>query len=304
MTEHPSPAPASGATSPGAAAALEPDATALAYSGKVIPHTEMAARARRFGTWYYAETYLRGMRAYAVPILFYAIGQPLLYLVAMGIGLAELVSGGVGSVDGVDYLTFVAPALLVSTIVMSVSGEMTYPVMSGFKWQRLYYGPLASAVSPAQICLGHFVAVVIRFIVQSLIFWVVMVAFGAVTHLALSLLVVPIGVLAATAFGAPLQAYAATIKDEGFQFTFIQRFVVMPMFLFAGTFFPLSVMPVYLQWIGWISPVWHGTQLARVVSYGADVPPGMIALHLAFLLACTVAGLLAGVRVYDRRLRS
>lgn len=300
MTEPPAPhaSPVTSATHP------EPDTTSLAYSGLVPPHTELAGRARQLGWWYYAEAYLRGMRAYAVPILFYAIGQPLLYLVAMGIGLAALVSGGVGTVDDVDYLTFVAPALLVSTVVMSVSAEMTYPVMSGFKWQRLYYGPAASPVTPGQIAVGHFVAVMIRFVIQSFIFWAVMQAFGASTQVLTSLLLVPIGVLAAMAFGAPLQAYAATVKDEGFQFAFVQRFVVMPMFLFAGTFFPLSVMPVYLQWIGWISPVWHGTQLARVASYGAEVAPWLMAVHVVFLVACVVGGLLVGVRVYRRRLGS
>lgn len=289
---------------PGTVAHPEPDATSLAYSGRIPPHAEMAARARRLGWWYYAETYLRGMRAYALPIAFYAVGQPLLYLVAMGIGLAALVSGGVGTVDDVDYLTFVAPALLVSTVVMSVSGEMTYPVMSGFKWQRLYYGPAASPVSPGQIAVGHFTAVAIRFTIQATIFWVVMQAFGASTRLLTSLLLVPIGVLAAMAFGAVLQAYAATVRDEGFQFSFVQRFVVMPMFLFAGTFFPLSVMPVYLQWIGWISPVWHGSQLARVASYGASVEPWLMVVHVLFLVACVVGGLLAAVRVYRWRLSS
>lgn len=283
----------------------EVDTNRLAYSGTAPAHAQMAARARRFGVWYYAETVLRGMRAYFWPILGYAVGQPLLYMVAMGIGLGTLVSGGVGTVDGVDYLTFVAPALLVSTVVMSVSAEMTYPVMAGFKWQRLYYAPAATAVGPGQIALGHLLAVVIRFVVQSVIFWAVMAAFGAVqTGWATSLLVVPVGVLTATAFGAPLQAYAATIQDEGFQFAFIQRFVVMPMFLFAGTFFPLSVMPAYLQWIGWISPVWHGTQLARLASYGAEVPPAMVAVHLAFLVGLTVLGMVLAVRVYTRRLRS
>ncbi|MFX0537869.1 ABC transporter permease [Ornithinimicrobium sp. Y1847] len=280
----------------------ELDSTSLAYSGTIPPHSQMAARSRRFGWWYYTETYLRGMRAYALPILFYAVGQPLLYLIAMGVGLAALVSGGVGSVDGVDYLTFVAPALLVSTVVMSVSGEMTYPVMSGFKWNRLYYGPAASPVSPGQIAVGHFTAVCLRFLIQSFIFWVVMVAFGAAPQVLMSLLLVPLGVLAAMAFGAPLQAYAATVKDEGFQFTFVQRFIVMPMFLFAGTFFPLSVMPIYLQWIGWISPVWHGTQLARVASYGAPVEPWLIAVHLLFLIVCVVGGLTVAVRVYRGRL--
>lgn len=281
------------------------DSNALAYSGRAPSHAAMAARARARGVWYYAETVLRGMRAYFWPIMLYAVGQPVLYMVAMGIGLGALVDSGAGSVDGVDYLTFVAPALLVATVVMSVSGEMTYPVMAGFKWQRLYYAPLASALEPGQIALGHLLAVVIRFVVQSLVFWAVMLVFGATSSpWAVSLLVVPVGVLTATAFGAPLQAYASTLTDEGFQFSFIQRFVVMPMFLFAGTFFPLSVMPAYLQWIGWISPVWHGTELARAASYGAPLSPTMLAVHLGFLVACTVLGLLLAVRSYTRRLRS
>lgn len=281
----------------------EVDSNVLAYSGRAPEHTVMAARARARGVWYYAETVLRGMRAYFWPIVLYSVGQPLLYMVAMGIGLGTLVDSGVGAVEGVDYLTFVAPALLVSTVVMSVTAEMTYPVMSGFKWQRLYYAPVATAVSPGQIALGHLVAVVIRFLGQSAIFWAIMLMFGAAPG-AWSWLIIPIGVLTATAFGAPLQAYAATLTDEGFQFAFIQRFVVMPMFLFAGTFFPLSVMPAYLQWIGWISPVWHGTELARLVSYGAPVSPVMLVVHVGFLLACTIAGLLLAVRFYTRRLRS
>ena len=292
--------------SPGTGAdAPEFDAAGLVASGRVPPHTEMAARTRRSGSWFYAETTLRGMRAFALPIAVYAVLQPLLYMVALGVGLGELVDRGTGPVDGVDYLTFVAPALLVSTVVMSVTAEMTYPVMSGFKWQRLYHGPTASPLEPGQIARGHLLAVVLRFVLQGGVFWVIMVAFGAAPSAWWqSVLVVPVGVLTATAFGTPLQAYASTIEDEAYQFAFIQRFVVMPMFLFAGTFFPLSAMPVWLHWIGWVSPVWHGTQLARVASYGADVPPVMMAVHLAFLLGCTVGGVVWATRSYTRRLHS
>ncbi|SEE78272.1 lipooligosaccharide transport system permease protein [Ruania alba] len=279
------------------------DTTALAYSGQAPSHAEMARRVRRFGAWYYAEATLRGMRAYLVPITLTAIGQPLLYIIAMGLGLGALVGSGVGTVDGVDYLTFVAPALLVSTVVMSVTGEMTYPVMGGFKWKRTYFGASATGLAPSQIALGHLFAVVIRFVAQAGIFWIVAVAFGA-TPLGLSVLMVPIGVLAALAFGAPLQAYAASIEGEGFQFSFVQRFIVMPMFLFSGTFFPLSVMPIYLQWIGWLSPVWHGTQLARVAAYGADVPGWLIAVHLVVLAAAAMAGIWWARKVYTRRLTS
>ena len=71
-----------------------------------------------------------------------------------------------------------------------------------------------------------------------------------------------------------------------------------------STFFPLSAMPAYLHWIGWISPVWHGTELARLASYGAPVPPAMLVVHVGFLLACTVLGLVLSVRLYTRRLLS
>ncbi|UFU03063.1 ABC transporter permease [Ruania suaedae] len=279
------------------------DTTSLAYSGRAPGHAEMAARAHRFGVWYYAETVLRTMRAFIVPGLLNAVGLPLLYIVAMGLGLGSLVSGGVGRVDGVDYLTFVVPALLVSTAVMSMSGEMTFPIMAGFKWMRTYYGPAATGLRPGQLATGHLLAVIIRFAIQTTIFYIIALMFGA-TQPGWSVLMVPIAILAATAFGAPLQAYAASLEGEGFQFSFVQRFIVMPMFLFSGTFFPLSVMPVYLQWIGWLSPVWHGTQLARAASYGAAVEGWLIAVHLLVLAAATVAGALLARRVYTRRLTS
>ena len=97
-------------------------------------------------------------------------------------------------------------------------------------------------------------------------------------------------------------AYAATIENEGYQFALVQRFIVMPMFLFAGTFYPLEAMPAYLQWIGWISPMWHGTQLARELSFGLQLPAGMVVLHLGVLLAVAAAGAALAVRNFERRL--
>lgn len=273
----------------------------LAASGRVPAPEVMAARARRWGWWYFVEYWLVASKAWMVSVLVYAVGVPLLYLVALGLGLGTLVDQGVGTVDGASYLVFVAPALMISTIVMSVSGELTYPVMGGFKWQRTYYGPHATPLTPAQIALGQFGGVMLRFVVQAVIFWLIMLAFGAAPS-GWSWLTVPIAVLTAAAFGGPLQAYAASLENEGYQFAFVQRFVVMPMFLFAGTFFPLSSMPGYLQWIGWISPIWHGTELARQASYGASVPMWLTVVHLVVLIAMALIGVWAGRRVYTRRL--
>jgi len=241
------------------------------------------------------------MRAYLGAIALSAAVEPVLYLVAMGVGLGALVDAQNGPVDGVSYLVFVAPALLVASVVLSVGTEMTYPVMDGFTWHRLYYAPAATALTPQQVATGHFVAVMIRFTIQVFIFYLVMVVFGAVSF-GVSVLVVPIGVLAAAAAGAPLQAFAATRRDEGRAFVFVQRFVVMPLFLFSGTFFPLASMPASLQWIGWISPVWHGSQLARLAAYGAPVPGWLVAVHLTVLLVLSVGGLWCARSFYARRL--
>ncbi|WP_347353338.1 ABC transporter permease [Intrasporangium sp.] len=283
------------------------DLTHLAASGRVPPAAVLARRARRWGWWYYIEYWLVNARAWGVSIGLYMVVMPLVYLIALGLGLGTLVDRGVGTVggsggsSGVPYLTFVGPALLVATVVMSVGGELTYPVMAGFKWRRLYWGPSATPVSPEQIAVGHLGGVLIRFVLQSTVFWVMLLLFGAAPS-GWSWLTVPIGVLTAAAFGAPLQAYAAHLTDEGYQFAFVQRFVIMPMFLFAGTFFPLSVMPVYLQWIGWVSPVWHGTQLARQAAYGLVEAPWLTVVHVVVLLLCTGAGVLLARRTYARRL--
>lgn len=281
------------------------DLQRLAASGRVPAPEVLAARSRRWGWWYFVEYWLRTARAWFVSILIYMVGEPLLYLVALGLGLGTLVDSGVGTVDGVPYLVFVAPALLISTVVMSTGGELTYPVMGGFKWQRLYYGPHATPVSPGQIAVGQLLGVLIRFVLQAGIFWAFILAFDAAPRgWAVSMLTVPIAVLTAAAFGAPLQAYAATLADEGYQFAFIQRFVIMPMFLFAGTFFPLESMPSYLHWIGWISPVWHGTQLARQVTYGAVEPGWLTVVHVVFLMVLAMAGVLWARRNYAKRLGS
>lgn len=276
------------------------DTNALAYSGRALPASRQAALARRWGWWFQAERRLVGMKAYWTTIAGEAILTPVLYIIAMGIGLGRLVDSGSGGVAGVAYLTFVGPGLLVSSAVMTASGEFTYGVIDGFKWSKLYFARSATAASPWQVAVGELLAVGVRFLAQSLVFWLLLVAFG-VTGWA-SWPMVLVAAVAALSFGAPLMAFSAAQKDEGTQFSLIQRFVVAPMFLFAGTFFPLESMPLGLQWIGWISPMWHGTQVARVLSFGLPLPGWLIAVHLAFLLVLVGLGTVLTVANFRRRL--
>lgn len=279
------------------------DVRALASSGQVPAPAEMAARVQRWGSWYYAQSYLLVARAYLGSIVLNAVGTPLLYMVAMGVGLGGLLDRNGTTIDGVSYLVFVAPAIMVATAAQSAFGESTYPVMGGFKWQRTYFGPAATPMDPAQIASGHTLGVAIRFAAQALVFWLIMLAFGAAPSV-WSWLSVPAAVLTALAMACPMQAFAATLENEGSAFTTIQRFVIMPLFLFGGTFFALSSMPIYLQWIGWISPIWHGSQLARWASYGLVEPWWLRVAHVVYLLALIVVGMRLAARTYRRRLWS
>ena len=263
-----------------------------------LDHAALARRTRRWGWLQYAGYRQAAEKPFFWTAFVTALGNPVLYLVAMGLGLGSIVQA---DVEGVRYLWFVAPGLLVATVVSTGAQFGTWPIFGGFKWQKHYYAAHSTPVEPWQMPIGEGVAISVRLFVQALLFWVVGLAFGAWPGAA-SVLVVPIAMLASMAMFAPLMAYAATLEEEGLQFNFVQRLVVMPMFLFAGTFFPLASMPVYLQWIGWVSPMWHGTQLARVVSYGASVPAWLIVVHVVFLVACVVGGLLAAARTFTRRL--
>ena len=262
-----------------------------------------AARTRRYGSWYVAEHRFRVMRSYAQTVLFTAVGSPLIYLYAMGVGLASLVDGNLGdnAVNGVSYLAFLAPALLSSSAIAVASEEFTYPIMLGFKWNPTFFGMNASSIQPGQIVNGILISVAARMLLTCAIFYVFMLVFGAVPG-ALGFIAVPVALLTGLAFGALVMAYTATLKDDTGQLAMLQRFVVLPMTLFSGTFFPLDLLPPYLQWIGWISPLWHGTELSRVFAYGRPEPIWLSVVHVLYLTALLAIGWVWARRLTLRRL--
>lgn len=264
---------------------------------------EWGRKPRRYGSWYVTEHMVRAMRAYGWTIIVGALGQPIMYLLGLAVGLAALIQVPVRSHgDEVGYLVFVAPALLITAAIAVASEEMTYPVMAGFKWRRYFYGFNASSLSSPQIANGVIAGASARMFVAVAAYYLFIWIFGAVPHPETGWLSIVAGVAAGLAFGVPLMAYAGSIEDDKGQFALVQRFLFMPMFLFSGTFYPLETLPVWLQWIGWVSPVWHGAELGRVATYGADIPAAMIAVHIVYLVVLTVAGYLWGRRVFIERL--
>jgi len=260
-------------------------------------------RTRRWGSWYVAEHRFRVMRSYAQTVTVTAIGNPIIYLYAMGVGLATLVDANLGAdaVGGVSYLAFVAPALLASAAIAVASEEFTYPIMLGFKWNPVFFGMNASPIRPGQIINGIVISVAVRMFVTCGIFYAFMLLFGAVPSGA-GFIAVFVALLTGLGFGTLLMAYTATLTDDTGQLAMVMRFVILPMTLFSGTFFPLGVLPIWLQWIGWISPLWHGTELARVFAYGASEPLWLSVLHVLYLTVLLAVGWAAARRITARRL--
>lgn len=257
---------------------------------------------RRRGAWYVTEHMVRAMRAYGWTIIVGALGQPIVYLLGLGIGLAALIQAPIND-RGVEvgYLTFVAPALLMTAAFAVASEEFTYPVMSGFKWRRYFYGFSASPLSPPQIASGVIYGASARIVLAVGGYYVFILLFGAVPNPTIGWLSIVVGLMGGLAFGAPLMAYASSIEDDKGQFAMVQRFIFMPMFLFSGTFYPLATLPLWLQWIGWISPLWHATELGRTLTYRGE-PDWLTAVHVVYLLALIITGWLIARRLFSRRL--
>ena len=268
---------------------------------------QTASRTRRFGAIYYAEHWIRRMRGYGWTVLMTAVGTPLVYLFGMGVGLASLVDTGDATFDAgdgttVSYLVFVAPALLATAAIMVAAEENTYMVMGGFRWQRTYYGPNASPLSSNQLVDGHLIGFSVRMLITTAPYFVFLLLFGAVEQPGTAWLVIFTAILGGVAFGMPLMAYSASLEQDKGHFAMVQRFIVMPLFLFSGTFFPLESLPGAIRWIGWISPLWHSTELGRILSYGYAEAPALTGVHVAYLLLLGSVGWVLARRNFTRRL--
>jgi lipooligosaccharide transport system permease protein len=209
-------------------------------------------------------------------------------------------TGGMG-VDGVSYITFLAPALLATAAIQGAIDESVYPTLEGFKWNKIFFSMNSTPLSGNHIAMGVFLNSLIRVIFTAIIYWFVMLAFG-VLESPRAWLAIFTAVMAGAAFGALMQALAGMLENEDIFFTVLQRFVIMPLFLFSGTFYPLTNMPIFLQWIGWISPLWHATELGRWLTYGHEISTLMLYTHFIFLNSLLLIGIIASRRIFTRRL--
>jgi lipooligosaccharide transport system permease protein len=226
--------------------------------------------------------------------------SPALFLGAIGLGLGTLVDDSTtGPLEGLSYVEFLAPGLLAATAVQIAGSEGTFPVMAGTTWTRTYYAMLATPLSAVDIAIGHLVWVATRIVISCSAILAVVAAFGA-TSTPAAVLAIPAAVLTGLAIAGPGAAYSVGLRSGGGLAGF-NRFVIMPLFLFSGTFFPVSQLPGWAQGLAWVVPPWHGVELCRGLMTDR-LDGGRALLHVAYLVAWVVAGAWLAAARFRKRL--
>ena len=192
--------------------------------------------------------------------------EPVLYLVAMGIGLGSLI-GTVAGPGGeeIGYANYIAPALLAVSAMNGAVYDSTMNVFFKLNYAKLYEGMLATSLGPLDVALGEILLALLRGAMYATGFTAVMAAMGLVTS-PWALLMIPAAVVVAFGFASFGMAITSCMKT--FQQLEWVNFVMLPMFLFSATFYPLSVYPQGLQWVIQAMPLWHGVEMMRQLSVG------------------------------------
>tara|TARA_Y100000590_G_scaffold359094_1_gene414788 strand:+ start:314 stop:1090 length:777 start_codon:yes stop_codon:yes gene_type:complete len=228
--------------------------------------------------------------------------NPVLYLSAMGVGLGKLLDEGTrfDAVADHTYIAFLGPGLLAATAMQVAAGDTTWPVMAGIKWRRTYEAALSTPLTTRHIVYGHLLWTAIRLIFMAIIFAVVLALFGS-APIGRGLLAVAPALLTGLAFAAPAMAMTAKLSDEQGIITLF-RFGIVPMFLFSGTFFPITQLPDSLQTFAYFIPLWHGVELTRgmAIDIGTSWWP---AGHIAYLAFWITGGTLLAVRFLEKRMK-
>ncbi|WP_129339532.1 ABC transporter permease [Cellulomonas endophytica] len=232
---------------------------------------------------------LRAARSSSGVVVLSGFFEPVFYLLALGYGLGSYV-GTVTTPDGteVPYAAFIAPALLAVSAMNGAVYDSTWNVFFKMHYGKLYDAMLSTSLGPLDVALGEILYALLRGGVYACGFLTVMQVMGL--NLApTAVLAVPAVLLVAFAFASVGMAVTSFMKT--FQQMDWITFVMLPMFLFSATFYPLSVYSEVVQRIIQVLPLWHGVELVRGLTTGTA---GVDALgHVAYYLALVVLGITA-----------
>ncbi|MFN8085961.1 MULTISPECIES: ABC transporter permease [unclassified Microbacterium] len=222
--------------------------------------------------------------------------EPVFYLASMGIGLGALV-GDVQTSQGiaVSYAAFIAPALLAVSAMNGAIYDSTWNVFFRLNYGRLYEGMLATSLGPLDVALGEILYALLRGLAYATGFMIIMQVLGL--NLAwTAILALPAVLL--IAFGFASLGMGVTSYMKTFQQMDWINFVLLPMFLFSATFYPISVYPEWVQHIVMALPLWHGVELIR------GLTTGILSIDMLWHVLYYVVMIAVGLVFTTRRLRA
>jgi lipooligosaccharide transport system permease protein len=245
---------------------------ASVYSGRAMTMIERSLYAAKSSNWL---------------IIVSGFVEPVLYLMAFGFGIGQLI-GDIqdGSGNPVSYAAYIAPALLATSAMNGALYDATWNVFFKMHFSKVYQVMLSSSLGPMDVALGEISWALIRGATYSVGFMAIAWPLGLVTS-AWGLLAIPAATL--IAFGFASIGMAITSYMKNFQQMNWVNFFLLPMFLFSGTFFPVSVYPEWIQVIVKALPLWQGVDLVRSLMLGIiDIS---VLGHIAYFVVMIVLGL-------------
>ena len=213
--------------------------------------------------------------------------EPVLYLLAMGVGMGGLVGEVVGpGGQPISYAAYIAPALLATSAMNGAIYDSTWNVFFKLRFAKLYQAMLQTSLGPLDVAVGEILMALFRGFVYALGFLGVLALMGLVTSW-WALLMVPVAVLVALGFAALGMGITSFMRT--FQQMDLINFAMLPMFLFSATLYPITVYPEPVQWFVMAMPLWHAVELMRQLSVGHL---GLVTLvHVGYFLAMTAVGM-------------
>ena len=248
-------------------------------------------------TWRAARVWQRNLdsfRKFVWGSLVGSLGEPALYLVAMGYGLGTFVR----PIEGMSYAEYIAPGLVVSAAMWAATFEATYGCYLRMIHQKTYEAILATPLSLDDVVAGDALWAATKGLANGLIMLGVVSAFGLL-HSAWALLLLPLMALTALLFACLGILVAAVARNWEF-FNYYITLVISPMFFFSGIFFPLSGFPDWVRAVGWLSPLTHAVSLAQALTRGTA--PDHPVMGLLALVAPTAASFYVALALIRRRL--
>ncbi len=216
------------------------------------------------GAWHVTARNLRVWRHYALSSAIGNFGEPLLYLLALGFGLGRIVP----ELGGMSYAAFIAPGLVVSTVMYTATFEGTFGSYTRLASQKTYDALLATPISIGELVAGEVLFGGLKSMFGAVAVLIVITAFGLVPSW-LALLTIPLGFAAGLMFTAMAMVVASLSKSYEF-FNYYFTLVIAPMFLFSGIFFPLDKMPPWVGVAAQVMPLTHVVAISRALVRGTS----------------------------------